>query len=41
VLRDALQWARRADRPARAPLDALAWPRLARKTVEAYRAICT
>jgi hypothetical protein len=37
VLRDAAAWARRTDRPPRAPLDALDWPPLARRTVELYR----
>ncbi|WP_022836719.1 glycosyltransferase [Salisaeta longa] len=37
VLRDALHWAQTAARPPRAPLEALAWPRLAAAHVALYR----
>ncbi|HEX5831064.1 MAG TPA: glycosyltransferase [Gemmatimonadaceae bacterium] len=39
VLRDALAWAREPSREAAAPLDALAWPAIARRTRGAYEAI--
>jgi len=37
MLADAMTWAEHADRPDRAPLDDLDWPRLARQTADLYR----
>ncbi|MBM3889662.1 MAG: glycosyltransferase family 4 protein [Verrucomicrobia bacterium] len=37
ILQSALRWALETTRPARAPLEKLDWPDLARQTVEAYR----
>lgn len=39
ALREALRWARREDRPARAPLGGFGWKHIAAQTVEAYRAV--
>jgi glycosyltransferase involved in cell wall biosynthesis len=37
-LSEALEWARSTQRPRRAPTDCLDWPRIARQTMNAYRA---
>jgi glycosyltransferase involved in cell wall biosynthesis len=39
TLREALRWARRRDRPARAPLGAFDWEKIAAQTVEVYRTV--
>ena len=39
ALRDALRWALRVKRPARAPLGALGWDQVATQTVEAYHVV--
>ena len=39
VLADGMTWARTTDRAARAPVEDLDWPRLARKTVALYRRV--
>jgi glycosyltransferase involved in cell wall biosynthesis len=39
VLVDALKWAETGDRPTRAPLEDLEWPRLARQTEALYRRV--
>jgi hypothetical protein len=39
VLAEGMAWARTTDRAARAPVDDLDWPRLARQTVALYRRV--